>query len=181
MYNNQEIISKFIKESGVDLSNKIINFERPSINEYRAIEEPFSIKHISDPIHVPWLYKNGQKIGFSDVNIRWDDSIVDMIIKSEKYKELIETKTYMIQQYPGDFVGFIGHVTTDTIKIALILNVAYDGVTLQLNPRGNNIITDSMRDNLFAYPSMLRVNDKVGYIGNIYLIYKTEDGEYKYV
>ena len=181
---NDMMISKFIKESGVDLSDKIISFNRHAPEEYSPIKEPFSIDHISEPIHIPWFYKNGQKMGNS--NIVWDSSIIDIITKDKKYKELIDSRTYMIQKYPGDLardLEFIDDVIlTDMTKtIAVIINVSYDGIDIQLNQRGREIIPEDIYDILLAWPKMLRVNDKIGYIGNIYLVYKEENGIYYYV
>lgn len=177
------MISKFIKESGVDLSDKIISFDRRAPEEYIPIKEPFSINHISKPIHIPWFYKNGQKMENS--NIVWDSSIIDIITKDKKYKELIDSRTYMIQKYPGDLgdLGFIDDVIlADMTKtIAVIINVSYDGIDIQLNQRGREIIPEDTYDILLAWPKMLRVNDKIGYIGNIYLVYKEENGIYYYV
>lgn len=174
------MISKFIKESGVDLSDKIISFNRHAPEEYSPIKEPFSIDHISEPIHVPWFYKNGQKIGNS--NIIWDNSIVDIITKNKKYKELIDSRTYMVQQYPGDFgpMSLFDYVIVDMTKvIAVIINVSYDGIDIQLNPRGREIIPEDIYDILLARPMVVR-GDNI-YIGNIYLAYKVEEGVYGYV
>lgn len=162
------------------LSDKIISFDRRAPEEYSPIKEPFSIDHISEPIHVPWFYKNGQNLGNS--NIIWDNSIVDIITKNKKYKELIDSRTYMIQQYPGD-LGFIADtLAVDMTKtIAVIINMSYDGIDIQLNQRGREIIPEDTYDILLAWPKMLRVNNKIGYIGNIYLVYKEENGVYRYV
>lgn len=175
------MISKFIKEFGVDLSDKIISFDRRAPEEYSPIKEPFSINHISKPIHIPWFYKNGQKMGNS--NIVWDSSIIDIITKDKKYKELIDSRTYMIQEYPGDLgdLGFIDDVIlADMTKtIAVIINVSYDGIDIQLNPRGREIIPEDIYDILLAQPMIVR-GDNI-YIGNIYLAYKVEEGVYDYV
>lgn len=91
----------------------------------------------------------------------------------------------MIQKYPGDLgdLGFIDDVILADITktIAVIINVSYDGIDIQLNQRGREIIPEDTYDILLAWPKMLRVNDKIGYIGNIYLVYKEENGIYYYV
>lgn len=66
----------------MDLSDKIISFDRHSPEEYSPIGKPFSIDHLSEPIHIPWFYKNGQKMGNS--NIVWDSSIILLKIKNIK-------------------------------------------------------------------------------------------------
>lgn len=174
------MISKFIKDSRMHLSDKIISFDRRAPEEYSPIEEPLSIDHISEPIHVPWFYKNGQKIGNS--NIIWDNSIVDIITKNKKYKELIDSRTYMVQQYSGDFgpMSLFDYVIVDMTKvIAIIINVSYDGIDIQLNPRGREIIPEDIYDILLARPMVVRGDNT--YIGNIYLVYKVEEGVYDYV
>lgn len=174
------MISNFIKDPRMHLSDKIIGFDRWTSEEYSPIEEPFSINHISKPIHVPWFYKNGQKMGNS--NIVWDNSIVDSIIKNKKYKELIDSRTYTIQQYPGDLgpMSLFDYVIVDMTKvIAVIINVSYDGIDIQLNPRGREIIPEDIYDILLARPMVVRGDNT--YIGNIYLAYKVEEGVYDYV
>lgn len=174
------MISNFIKDSRIHLSDKIISFDRRAPEEYSPIKEPFSIDHISEPIHVPWFYKNGQNLGNS--NIIWDNSIVDIITKNKKYKELIDSRTYMVQQYSGDFgpMSLFDYVIVDMTKvIAVIINVSYDGIDIQLNPRGREIIPEDIYDILLAQPMIVR-GDNI-YIGNIYLAYKVEEGVYDYV
>lgn len=177
---NRMIISKFIKEHKMHLSNKIMSFDIYVPEGYSPIEEPFSIDHLSEPIHIPWFYKNGQKLGNS--NILWGNSVVDIITKDKKYKELIDSRAYMIQQYPGG-LGFIADalIIDMTKTIAVIINVSYDGIDIQLNQRGREIISGCMHDVLLAWPKMLRVNDKIGYVGNIYLVYKEENGACIYI
>ena len=174
------MISNFIKDSRMHLSDKIISFDRRAPEEYSPIKEPFSIDHISEPIHVPWFYKNGQNLGNS--NIIWDNSIVDIITKNKKYKELIDSRTYMVQQYSGDFgpMSLFDYVIVDMTKvIAIIINVSYDGIDIQLNPRGREIIPEDIYDILLARPMVVRGDNT--YIGNIYLAYKVEEGVYDYV
>ena len=174
------MISNFIKDPRMHLSDKIISFDRRAPEEYSPIKEPFSIDHISEPIHVPWFYKNGQNLGNS--NIIWDNSIVDIITKNKKYKELIDSRTYMVQQYSGDFgpMSLFDYVIVDMTKvIAVIINVSYDGIDIQLNPRGREIIPEDICDILLARLMVVRGDNT--YIGNIYLAYKVEEGVYDYI
>ena len=130
-------------------------------------------------LHIPWKYKEGDKIG--DINFVWSNSIIDNELSTDRCKSLLKCGSYWIQCYPGDD-SIVNHTMVDMNEaIAKILHINHNGIIIELTPKGYSLITKSMYSTMVAIPKMLHDGNKIMFIGNIYLVYKTEDGEYKYV
>lgn len=119
-------------------------------------------------LNIPWKYKEGDKIGYTD--IIWNNSIIDKELETDRCKYLLDHGSYWIQFYPGDD-SIMRHVVTDMDKvIAKILGINYDGIKIELNSRGYRSIPKDIYNKLVASPKMLHDGNKVIFIGNIYCI-----------
>lgn len=130
-------------------------------------------------LDIPWKYREGDKIG--NTNLLWTNSIIDREIEDDRYQYMIKNKNYFIQYYPNsDSVIF--HTSVNIAKvIARVLDITHEGIKIKLNSLGYRMIPKDIYDKLVASPKIMHNGKGIIVMLNIYLAYKTEEGEYRYV